>query len=80
MTIQKLMEAHNRQPFHPFTIHIADGTSVRVRDPEFLMRTGGGRTIHVATGRGEEAQIIDLLLVTKLSFNDRVSRGNGRSH
>jgi len=80
MTIQKLIEAHDRRPFQPFTISLADGTSIRVRHPEFLMRTAGGRTIHVATGKGEEAEIIDLLLVTKLTVNDKPSKGNGRQH
>jgi hypothetical protein len=80
MTVERLSQVHERRPFQPFTIHLADGTSVRVRHPEFLMRTAGGRTIHVATGKSEEAEIIDLLLVTKLTVGEKSGRGNGRSH
>jgi hypothetical protein len=71
MTAEQLRTAHQTRPFRPFTIHMADGTSVDVPHPELLWQTQGGRTIFVNTG-GEHVSIIDLLLVTKLTF------GNGR--
>jgi hypothetical protein len=67
MTVQELRERHDKRPFQPFTIHMADGESVKVKSPEFLMITPPGRTIYLATGRGEEVLTIDLLLVTKLT-------------
>jgi hypothetical protein len=76
MTVEKLKLLHDQRPFQPFTIHMADGTSVTVKHPEFLLRTVGGRTIWVHSGKGDEAQIIDLLLVTKLSTGAR--NGNGK--
>ena len=78
MTIQKLEEFHQKRPFQPFRIHVADGTSVLVRHSEFLMRTAGGRTIHVATGEGERAEVIDLLLVTKLTVGEENGTGRRR--
>jgi hypothetical protein len=84
MTIQKIREAHEKRPFQPFAIHTADGEVVRVKHPEFLMVTPPGRTIYVATGRGEEVQTIDLLLVTKLTSGaingKRKHNGRHRSH
>jgi hypothetical protein len=74
MTIQKLKEFYEKRPFKPFTIHMADGESMTVKHPEFLMLTAAGRTIYVHTGRDEEVQVIDLLLVTKLS----TGAANGR--
>ena len=71
MTSEQLRAAHKAQPFKPFTVHLADGTSVNVPHPEVLLQTQGGRTIFVNTG-GEDVSIIDLLLVTRLTF------GNGR--
>ncbi len=72
MTTEQLRAAHKAQPFKPFTVHLADGSSVDVPHPEMLLQTQGGRTIFVNTG-GENVSIIDLLLVTRLTF------GNGRS-
>jgi hypothetical protein len=77
MTIEQLRAAHRAQPFRPFTIHLADGTSVDVPHPELLFQTQGGRTIFVNTG-GEDVSIIDLLLVTKLTFGNGRSRGRRR--
>jgi hypothetical protein len=71
MTVEKLREFHESRPFQPFTVHLADGESVLVKHPEVLMRTTGGRTIYVHTGKGEEVQAIDLLLVTKLSVGSK---------
>lgn len=71
MTTEQLSTLHSARPFRPFTIHLADGSSVAVKHPEFLWRTPGGRTVFVSQG-GEDVTIIDLLLVTKLVT------GNGR--
>jgi hypothetical protein len=60
-------------------IHTADGETVKVAHPEFLWVLPPGRTIYVHTGRGEEVQTIDLLLVTKLTTGmNGKQRKNGR--
>lgn len=69
MTIEQLKSAQEAKPFRPFTVHVADGTSVDVPHPEMLWRTPGGRTIFIST-EGEDVQIIDRLLVTKLTMQN----------
>lgn len=73
MTTDQIKNAHEARPFRPFTVHLADGTSVEVPHPELMWRTQGGRTIFVNT-QGEEVAIIDLLLVTKLTMHNGAER------
>jgi hypothetical protein len=77
MTGEQLRALHEARPFRPFTICMADGTSVEVRHPEMLFRTQGGRTIYVNT-EGENVAIIDLLLVTKLVVGNGQPKRRGR--
>jgi hypothetical protein len=70
MTTEQLDAVHKAQPFHPFTLHLADGTAHSVSHPELIWRTPGGRTAFVSGG-GEKVAIIDLLLVTQ------ITTGNG---
>ena len=72
MTIEELRQRHKATPFVPFDIRLADGRSFRVKSPEFLAQSPGGRTLYLATSDGLE--IIDLLVVVSLSIGDR-SRG-----
>ncbi len=72
MTVQQLRAVLGEKPFRPFTLQLADGDRVRVRQPEFARLTPGGRTLVVALG-DEQIKIIDLLLVTA------IHRGNGRA-
>jgi len=79
MTTQQLRLLHQAKPFRPFTIHMADGTSVQVNQPELLLHTQGGRTAFVNT-EGEHVTIVDLLLVTKLTYqNENGARRRRRS-
>ncbi len=73
MTIEQLRKMHQARPFQPFDIHLADGRSLPVEHPEFLLQTPGGRTIAVGLA-DETTEIVDLLLVTSLK-----PRGNGSS-
>jgi hypothetical protein len=66
MTTDQIRTVHRAKPFKPFTVHLADGTSVDVTHPENMFQSQGGRTIIVNT-RGEKMEIIDLLLVTKIT-------------
>jgi hypothetical protein len=66
MTSDRIKELYAAKPFRPFTLHLADGASSRVISPEFMMLTPGGRTIVVSSEDGA-VEIIDLLLVTKVS-------------
>ena len=77
MTTEQIKTVHEARPFRPFTIHLADGTSVAVSHPELMLRTQGGRTVFVNTS-GEDVAIIDLLLVTKLTLSKGTTRGRRR--
>ncbi len=68
MTIQRLQNVHRAKPFHPFTIHLADGRSFRVAHPEFLSHSPTGRTI-IVYQPDENFSILDLLLVTELEVH-----------
>ena len=67
MTIERLREMYNAQPFRPFIIRLADGRRVPVRHREFIMTVPSGRTI-VVCQPDDTLNIIDLLLVTDLEL------------
>ncbi len=67
MMSEQMRAIHQARPFRSFTIHLADGTSVLVEHPELIFQTQGGETIFVNT-KGEEVSIIDVDLVTKVTY------------
>ena len=71
MTIERIRELYNAQPFRPFVIHLADGRDIPVLHREFIMAAPSGRTI-VVMQPDDSMNIIDLLLVTDLELT-----GNG---
>jgi hypothetical protein len=73
MTIERIRKMHQARPFHPFSVHLADGRSIPVEHPQALAITPPGCTIGVGLADGP-IEIIDLLLVTSLK-----PRGNGSS-
>lgn len=76
MTIEQLRELHQARPFVPFTLHLADGRKIRVKSPEFLAQSPGGRVIYVATS-DNALDRVDLLLVVSIE-TDEGKRRNGR--
>jgi hypothetical protein len=68
MTIEKLKELYDAQPFQPFIIHLADGREVPVHHRDFIMAVPSGRTILVVQP-DDTLNIIDLLLVTDVELN-----------
>ena len=67
MTIEKIREAYDAQPFQPFTIHIADGRHVHVAHREFMASAPSGRTI-IVFQPDDRHQVIDVMLITGLEF------------
>jgi hypothetical protein len=67
MTIERLKELYESQPFRPFVIHLADGRAVPVHHRDFIMAVPSGRTIIVAQP-DDTVNIIDLLLVTDVEL------------
>lgn len=48
MTIEQFRELHQKRPFEPFEIHLADGRTLTVAHPELVARSASGRAIAVA--------------------------------
>jgi hypothetical protein len=76
MTINSLRDVLHAVPFQPFTIRLADGRSVPVPHPGFVVVTGGVRTAIVASHIEDHFTIIDLLLVTQLDVGNTASSVN----
>ena len=76
MTIDKLRDAYNAQPFRPFVIHLADGRHIPVQHREFIMAVPSGRTV-VVCQPDDTLNIIDLLLVTDLELKP-FKNGSGK--
>jgi hypothetical protein len=68
MTTDRLKTLWKAEPFHPFTIHLADGRDIRVRHPELMTASPSGRTI-VVFQPDNSMNIFDLLLVTDFEVN-----------
>jgi hypothetical protein len=47
MTIERLRDFYNAQPFRPFIIHLADGRQIPVQQREFIATAPSGRTVTV---------------------------------
>src|SRR5205823_3725679 len=75
MTIEQLRALHQATPFRPFTIHLADGSQIRVPHREFLSHSPSGRTI-IVYHEDDTFSIIDLLLVTELRVHNGAVAGS----
>lgn len=80
MNIEQLRLTRDANPFRPFTIHMADGRSIRVPHRDYLSTSPGGRTVIVYQA-DESFSILDLLLVNELTIDapvgQRPTEGNG---
>jgi len=77
MTIEQLRQMSAARPFRPFRLHLADGRSLDVDHPEFLMQSRSGRTV-VVSKPDDTFEIVDLLLVTSLEAKNGESRSRKR--
>jgi hypothetical protein len=73
MTIERVRELYDAQPFRPFVLHLPAGRHVRVEHREFMASAPSGRTV-VVYQSDDSLNIIDLLLVTEVAI-----KGNGRN-
>jgi hypothetical protein len=73
MTLEELRKIVHASPFQPFTIYLADSTSIRIPHPDFIAIPSAGRTV-VVYREGERAHtVVDLLLATKLEVSSAQS-------
>jgi hypothetical protein len=81
MTIERIRDLYQAEPFRPFVLHMADGRDVAVRHRESVALSPGGRTV-VVYQPDDSMNIIDLLLVTDVEVGaaNGSKRGRGKSH
>ena len=68
MTIERLHEIHSRRPFIPYTLHLADGSELPVKDRDFM--SGGPKVRTIEVLHDGMLHYVDLLLVIKLTTTD----------
>ena len=66
MTIEKIREAMNQQPFVPFVVRTVEGQSYEVRHPDFIATSTNGRIVTVFDDAGQH--IVDVRLVIELTY------------
>ena len=75
MTIEKIREFYNAEPFRPFVIHLADGRQLPVHHRDFIATAPSGRTVTLYQP-DDTLNVIDQLLVTDLELKS--SRNGSR--
>ena len=76
MTIEKIRQLYEVEPFQPFVMHLADGRKVAVTHREWLASAPSGRTV-IVFQPDDSFNIVDLLLVTDLEVKNG-ARAKGR--
>ena len=76
MTIEKIKQLCDAEPFRPFVIHFPDGRRVNVAHPDFVALAPSGRLISVFQPDDSES-LIDLMLVSDVTIKGR-ARPNGK--
>jgi hypothetical protein len=70
MTVNKLKEVYDLEPFRPFTLRLADGRAIPVLHREFMMAAPSGQVV-VVMQPDDTMNIIDLNLVTDIELKIR---------
>lgn len=68
MAPDKIREALRILPFRPFVIEIAGGKRVPVKHPDYAHLSPNGRTLIVYTNDDDAMEMIDVLLVSNVSY------------
>jgi hypothetical protein len=74
MTINEFRNALSSAPFRPFLVHLADGRTIPVPHPDFVLTTGQGRTAIISRPEDDWFTIVDLLLISHLEFPVEAAR------
>ena len=72
--VEKIRELYYQEPFAPFTLKLADGRSVRVRQRDYFSISHSGRTVVVHLP-DDTMEIVNLTMVTGLT-----TKSNGAGH
>jgi len=68
MAPDELTEALRATPFEPFMVRMADGSTYRIPEPNYVAYPMKGRTAAVIDERGV-IHIVDIRLMTELIFD-----------
>jgi hypothetical protein len=66
MTINEFRNTLDAVPFRPFVVHLADGQTIPVVHPDFVLITGQGRTAIISRPQDDWFAIVDLLLMSHI--------------
>ena len=69
MTAEEVRERLASIPFTPFEFCLADGRALRVEHPDMLSFRDSNRILALCTNESE-VEVIDLMLVLSLRFNE----------
>jgi hypothetical protein len=76
MAPDKLREALEAIPFRPFTVEVAGGKRIPVKHVDYTRLSPTGRTLIVFTDDDDSMEMIDVFLISNLSFGGgRAARG-----
>ncbi|MGH7951231.1 MAG: hypothetical protein ACREFE_04845 [Limisphaerales bacterium] len=77
MTIEKIRDLCNAEPFKPFTVHFPDGRSVPVKHPDFVAFFPSGKLL-IVTLENDAESVIDPSLVSDITVSQKIHR-NGKT-
>ena len=67
MSVTRIRELLHASPFCPFTVHLADGGSLKIPHQDFAATTGRGRFLFVFRENSDDYDLVDVVLVTRVS-------------
>lgn len=76
MTIEKIKQLCNAEPFRPFIFHFPDGRDIGVHHPDFVAFSPSGRLI-VLVHEDDSESVIDPMLISDVTIKGRAPR-NGK--
>ncbi|HQU47454.1 MAG TPA: hypothetical protein PK867_31915 [Pirellulales bacterium] len=76
MTIDKIRNFYDAEPFQPFVMHLADGRQVPVHYRELMAAAPSGRTVSVYQP-DDTLNVVDLWLVNDIEARPDKPSGNG---
>ena len=65
MTSNQIIDLMNQSPFHPFAIHLSDGTRVRIEEP-FQIATRRNSPTCVVYEANEQTRFISIRNITEI--------------
>ncbi|HXY60521.1 MAG TPA: hypothetical protein VEH26_02820 [Chthoniobacterales bacterium] len=78
MTIHEFRNVLSAVPFRPFVVHLADGQTIPVVHPDFVLVTGQGRTAIISKPDDDWFAIVDLLLMSHVEVPVEPARVAGQ--